>query len=76
LAPVTVLSADTTTWLLTGSVAQAVPGIRAERSSVAVARNSRAPLCRTSRAAPPAARTRPAAARSVTVTIIVPVRSR
>ena len=38
LAPVTVLSTETTTWLVTASVHQAVPGIFAERSSSAVAR--------------------------------------
>ena len=42
LAPVTVLSTETTTWLVTGSVHQAVPGILAERSSSAVARLSSA----------------------------------
>ena len=64
LAPVTVLSTETTTWLVTGSVHQAVPGIAAERSSSAVARLSSAAPRVTIFGVAPAARTwRAAAAR-------------
>ncbi len=56
LAPVTVVSTEMTTWLVTGSVHQAVPGILAERSSTAVARfSSAAPRLTTLTLAPAAA---------------------
>ena len=75
LAPVTVLSTETTTWLVAGSVHQAVPGILADRSSSAVAGLSSAAPRVTSFGVAPAARTWRAAAASVTVTTIVPLAS-
>jgi hypothetical protein len=76
LAPVTVVSYDTTTWLVIGSVAQAVPGMDAARSSSAVAAASCAPERVTIRGIAPAALTDSAAAWSVTVTTIRPPASR
>src|SRR5437588_8636463 len=71
-APVTVLSAETTTWFVFGSTAQAVPGILAVRSSVVVAAASWAPERATRLATAPAAVTVLAAASSVTVTTSLP----
>ena len=74
-APVTVLSTETTTWLVAGSVHQAVPGMRADLSSAEVARaRSSAPRV-TSLGVAPAARTFWAAASSVTVTTMAPAAS-
>jgi hypothetical protein len=67
-APVTVRSAETTTWLVTGSTTQAVPGMLTECSRSAVVRASSAQLRVTSRGTAPAARTDLAASVSVTVT--------
>jgi hypothetical protein len=70
LAPVTVLSTSTTTWLVTGSTDQAVPTTPLSRLAVRSA--SSAALRSTTRAFPPAAWTALAAAASVTVTTIAP----
>jgi hypothetical protein len=72
-AALTVLSTDTTTWLLTVSAAQAVPGMSVALSSREVAAASSAVLCLTRRGVAPAARTELASAPSVIVTTIRPV---
>jgi len=64
LAPVTVVSADTRTWLEIGSTDHAVPVILAERCSSAVAALSWVALRVTNRGTAPVARTDSAVAAS------------
>src|SRR3954453_15980853 len=75
LAPVTVLSALTTTWLLTGSTAYAVPAVLSFADSVSVVGARGAPRRATRRAVAPEAVTDLAVAGSVTSTTILPAAS-
>src|SRR4051794_8310563 len=72
VAPVTVLSAVTTTWSLTGSTANAVPGVLRLALRLLSAAARAAPLCATKRAVAPAAVTDFAVAASVTLTTTLP----
>jgi hypothetical protein len=73
LAALTVLSTETSTWLVTGSTAHAVPAMRAELLNAPVAWLSWAAVCLTTRGTAPAARTCAAADGSVIVTTIWPL---
>src|SRR4051812_30275805 len=75
LAPVTVLSAVTTTRLLTGSRAKEVPGGFSLAVRVSLAAASAAALCATKRAVAPDAVTDLAVAASVTLTLTLPAES-
>src|SRR6266536_1605000 len=72
-APVTVPSTVTTTWLVVGSTAQAVPGMLADCCSSPVAAVSWVAEYLTTLATAPAERTCCAAAASVTATTILPL---
>ncbi len=72
-AVLTVSSTSTTTWLVTGSIDQAVPVMVGARSSAAVTSSRSAVLRATSLGTAPDARTATMAAASVTLTTIRPV---